>query len=401
MRRTTLIAVLAAVIAGIVCTQAQAQPATIEEAKPLEGALRNILPTDIYAVPGVETNVYFETIVLHPHTELLLWDVDCDMGMQQNERWTCTPTEEEVGDHPLTIKVVSPEMEVLHEARATVHVIDPAAGGGAPRTMLCVGASQTAASMYTERMIELFAADESVEMRFIGESGPGGESGNRHEGYGGWTWEAFANRWDADAEWKEVDGRNRRVRSPFVFEVDGEPQLDFQQYLDKNNGGKAPDIITILLGCNDTFSSKEDTIEERIDAMFANVDKLLAELRRVAPETQIGVMYLVPASRDQDAFGQSYKCNQTRWQYRRNMHRVIEREMETYLGREAENISMVAAFVNVDPVWGFPGPMVPPNPHSEDTVRRMSNGAHPNKSGYYQMGDAVYCWVKSRLATDG
>jgi hypothetical protein len=109
-------------------------------------------------------NVYYDNIILHPHSELLLWDVDCNMGEQQNERWTCVPTEEQIGDHPLTIKVVSPEMEVLHEMQAMVHVIDPTAGADRPLTMLCVGDSLTASSGYTRRLVELFAADEGLDV---------------------------------------------------------------------------------------------------------------------------------------------------------------------------------------------------------------------------------------------
>jgi len=360
--------------------------------------LRAILPADVYAVPGVESSVYFDNIILHPNSELLLWDVDCAIGLQQNERWTCVPTPEQVGDHALTIKLISPEAQVLEQFETTVHVVDPAAGSEQPLTMLCVGDSLTNASSYTARLVELFAADESLGVKLIGENGPGGDTGNVHEGYGGWTCQAFAERWDPEAEWKEVGGRNRRVRSPFIFEVDGQPRLDFQRYLDKNNGGAPPDFITILLGCNDTFAADETNIEERIDAMFGHLDTLLAEFRRVAPDAQIGVLYLVPPSRHQDSFGANYKCSQTRWQYRRNQHRVIEREMTTYLGRDAENIFMVPAFVNVDCVWGFPGAMVPPNAHSSDTIRRMSNGVHPTTPGYYQIGDGIYSWVKSRLA---
>ncbi len=393
MRRAAIAVIVMALAAGASCVRAQ------EEIPPVDTCLTSILPADVYTVPGVEMNVYFDSIVLHPQSELLLWDVDCNMGLQQNDRWTCMPTDAEVGDHLLTIKVISPEVEVLLETQTTVHVIAPAAGAGAEMTMLCVGASQTGASKYTARLVELFAADEAANVRLIGESGPGGDTGNRHEGYGGWTWDAFANRWDAEAEWREIDGRNRRVRSPFLFEVGGEPQLDFQRYLDKNNDGNPPDFITILLGGNDTFSATEETIEARIDLMFANMDKLMAELRRVAPDTEIGIVYLMPPSREQDSFGANYRCTQTRWQYRRNMQRVIKRQTEMYLGSDDEHFSVVPAFVNLDPVWGFPGVTAPPNPHSADATRRMSNGLHPNQAGYYQMGDAFYCWAKSRLAS--
>ncbi len=402
MRRAMIFGVIAILVAGVSCIRAQEEPApaAIEEAPPVDEALRNVLPADIYAVPGVEVNVYYDNIILHPNSELLMWDVDCNMGAQQNERWTCTPTEAQVGAHPLTIKIVSPEIELLHQVQTMVHVIDPAAGALVPLTMLCIGDSLTAASAYTGRLVTLFAEDASIDMTLIGEYGPRGDSGNQHEGYPGWAADTFVNRWDPVGEWKEIDGRNRRVRSPFLFDVDGEPQLDFQQYLDKNNGGNTPDFITILLGCNDTFHGTEETIEEKIDAFLGNMDKLLAEFARVAPDTEIGVLYLVPPSRYQDSFGANYTCSQTRWQYRRNVHRVVEREMETYLGREDENIFMVPAFVNVDSIYGFGGAMVAPNAHSSDKIRRMTNGVHPTTAGYYQIGDAIYCWAKSRLAAE-
>ena len=404
MHHATLVLLIALLLLSVACAVAQPGPAGPAGAlgPPGDGMLlpdlRPILPADIYAVPGVETNVYFDNIVLHPHSDMMLWDVDCDLGAQQTERWTAVPIEGQVGDHALTIRIVSPEAAVLHEMQTTVHVVPPTAGAGREITVLCVGDSLTNASSYTQRLVELFSQDQSVNATLIGENGPGGDSGNRHEGYGGWTWDGFVNRWDPEADWKDVNGTRRRVRSPFLFEVDGQPKLDFQRYLDKNNDGRPPDFITILLGCNDTFSSDETNIEERIDAMFGNMETLLAEFRRVAPGTPIGVLYLVPPAASQDAFGANYKCSQTRWQYRRNQHRVVEREMQTCLGREAENIFMVPAFVSLDTVWGFPAAMAPPNPYSSDTVRRMSNGVHPAQPGYYQIGDGIYCWIKSRLA---
>jgi len=199
-------------------------------------------------------------------------------------------------------------------------------------------------------------------------------------------------------DWAKQNGRMRRQRSPFVFEVDGQPRLDFQQYLDRNSGGQPPDFITILLGTNDTFGANEETIEGAIDVMFDNLDALIAEMQRVAPEAEIGLLHLVPPSASQDAFGASYRCGQTRWQFRRNVHRVIERQIEHYGAREDEGIFLVPAFVNLDTVHGFPHMNVRANAHTTTEVSRASNGVHPSTAGYYQIGDAIYCWLKSRLA---
>ena len=360
--------------------------------------LRMLVPPRIFAVPGVEMNLYFDNVLLHPSSATLLLDVDCSLGSHQQERWTGTPSEADVGERSLTLRVVTPQMQVIEEAATTVEVVDPAAGRGREITLLCIGASMTAASHYTRRLIDLFAADEAVDLTLIGESGPGGDTGNRHEGYGGWTFERFATQWDSE-DYREQDGRMRRARSPFVFEVQGaEPALDFQRYLDANNDGEAPDFIAILLGCNDTFSADEETIEERIDAMFAHMNTLIAAIRAAAPDTEIGLLTLIPPAAGQDAFAANYRCGQTRWQYRRNQHRVVERQYETLGGREDDGIFLVPAHSNLDTVHGFPRVTVPANAHAEEEISRMSNGVHPSQAGYYQVGDSLYCWLKSRLA---
>ncbi|MGI5819785.1 MAG: SGNH/GDSL hydrolase family protein [Armatimonadota bacterium] len=359
--------------------------------------LRPVMPPRIFAAPGVEMNVYFDNVLLHPRSDTLVYDVDCPLGAQQQERWTATPAVGDVGEHMLTLRVLTAEMDVIEEATTTVEVVDPAAGEGREIAVLCIGDSLTAASQYTQRLVELFAEDEAVELTLIGEAGPGGDTGNRHEGYGGWSFGRFVTAWDTE-DYREIDGRQRRVRSPFVFEIDAAPRLDFQRYLNANNGGEPPDFITILLGCNDTFSADEETIDERIDAMFEHATALIAAIRIAAPETPIGLLALVPPAASQDAFGANYRSGQTRWQYRRNQHRVVEREYEAWSGRADEGLFLIPAHLNLDTVWGFPRVNVPANAYAQTTVSRMSNGVHPGPAGYYQIGDSIYCWLKSRQA---
>lgn len=409
MRRMweTIAATLACMLLAGCLAQGQ-EPAVKEEVAPMEqvpvtalaSSLRPILPPEVYAVPGIEANIYFDNIILSPNSRGLLWDVDCALGAQQQERWTAVPTAEQVGDFPLTVRIVTPEMQPMLEMTTSLRVIDPAAGAGREITLLCVGASGTAASVYTARLLALFAQDEGVGATLIGEGGPGGDSGNRHEGYGGWSCRSFAENWADGQDFVERDGTMRRGRSPFVFAVDGQPRLDFQRYLDRNNGGRPPDFITVLLGGNDNFSATEADIEDRIDTMFGYLDRLLAAFRAAAPETQIGLLPMMPPAASQDAFGANYGTGQTRWQYRRNQHRTTEREYQTYGGREAEGLFLVPVFVGHDTVYGYPTTSVPANAHAQVQIARMSNGLHPATPGYYQMGDAIYCWIKSRLAAE-
>ncbi|MHB8995310.1 MAG: SGNH/GDSL hydrolase family protein [Armatimonadota bacterium] len=407
MKRTWKLMMTTSVCLLAVICGANAQELTVnQEAKPMKPVpvvasasnLRPILPSEIYALPGIETNIYFDNVILSPSSRGLLWDIDCDFGTHQEERWTAIPTAEQVGDHLLKVRVVTPEVQTVVEMTTTLRVIDPKAGGGREVTMLCIGASGTAASVYTGRLAALSAQDEVLDLKLIGEGGPGGDTGNRHEGYGGWSCRSFVENWADGQDFIEENGMRRRGRSPFLFEVDGRRQLNFQRYLDRNNAGKPPDFITILLGGNDNFTATEADIEQRIDTMFSYLDQLIAAIRAAAPKAQIGIVPMTPPAASQDAFGANYGTSQTRWQYRRNQHRTTEREYQTYGGREAEGLFLVPVFVGLDTVHGYPTKTAPANAHAETQIARMCNGLHPAPAGYTQMGDVFYCWLKSRLA---
>jgi lysophospholipase L1-like esterase len=346
----------------------------------------------IHAVPGIECNIYFDNVILAPNIGNYLFDVTCAKGRQQADRYTWTPTEEDLGNHSLTLKVYNADYVVVAEGTTEVRVVSPRMAADRNLTYLIIGDSLTAASVYPAELNRLFSQEGQPRVTLIGTTDRG--EGVRHEGYGGWAAATFVSRWAA-----AVDPENpHRQRSPFLYLVDEKPVLEFARYCEENNRGAAPDYITIALGCNDNFSATEETIEESIDRFLANMDVLLAEFRRVGPDTKIGIVLLVPPSASQDAFGANYGCGQTRYQYRRNQHRVVERLMEAYGNRAAENVFLIPAHVNLDCVHNYPTATGPANARTETELTRASNGVHPAATGYRQMADSIYCWMVGSLA---
>jgi lysophospholipase L1-like esterase len=371
-----------------------------KEPTPLfQGEVGLILPPVINAVPGVEMNVYFDNVSLTVNPANYVFDVTCNRGAQQVERWTYTPSDKDVGQFGFTLEMRDQSNAVIARAQSMIRVAPRDAGDGKPRSILIFGDSLTAASVYSQRVLDLSREDENVALKLIGTRGPKGEpNGNLHEGYGGWTAERFATKYTGVAR----GGPYKECGSPFIYkDGDADPELDFARYCREFNDGKAPDFVTILLGCNDTFSATDDTIEERIDRMFRHYETLLKMIRDNGPGTQIGCLLLVPPAATQDAFGANYRSGQTRWQYKRNQHRVVERMLETFGGREAENIFLVPANVNLDCANNYPKRTSPANAHADVETARLNNGVHPAASGYRQIGDSVYCWIKSRLAASG
>jgi lysophospholipase L1-like esterase len=386
------------IIAGGGLTLAQESP----EPADLPGDARLLLPPLIHALNGLEASVYFDNAFLLLNPANVAVDVTCAKGAQQNERWTWTPKPEETGDFPLTLELRDGTNAIVARASSVVKVHPRAYHGPAetPLSFLIIGDSLTAASIYPGRILEL-AKEDQVPLYLVGTRGPGVEEGKapgevRHEGYGGWTAERFATHFTGKAR----GGPYKECGSPFLYQADpakaGElPKLDFARYLSDVGETKHPDFVTILLGCNDTFGATDETLEKQVDTFTRHTETLLAMIRGASPESRIGLILPMPPAGSQDAFGANYGSGQTRWQYRRNRHRLVECITATFSGREKDHIHLVAAHLNLDPVHGFPSATVPAHARTEVTKIRQSNGVHPSAEGYRQIGDAVYAWMRS------
>ena len=368
------------------------------------GDYRLLLPPTIPALTGLETNIYFDNVYLALNPDNFLVDVIARRGKHQEHRWTFTPSTEpekrDIGDHVLSLELRNQENEVIGQATTKVQVRSREVSTDAKsQSLLIMGDSLTNASVYSGRIAELAKAD-GLPLRLIGTRGPGAEaqpgggdgSGNRHEGYGGWTAQRFATKYTGIAR----GGEYKQCGSPFLYkDGDADPKLDFGRYCKDFNEGNAPDFVTILLGCNDIFHGTDETVEEKIEVMFKHFETILKMIHDHDPATKVGAILPMPPAASQNAFGENYASGQTRWQYRRNQHRLLERMLETFSDREESNVYLVPAWLNLDPIDGFPSRESKAHAHSETMVRRQINGVHPSQEGYWQMGDAIYAWLRS------
>lgn len=370
------------------------ETAVLAEPGPAElpGLARLALPPAIDACVGVETNVYFDNVMLVLNAANYAVDVHCSKGRQQQERWTFTPLPADVGEHPLQLEIRNERNEIVARGRSVVRVVPADAGAGQEVALLMIGDSLTHASVSQQRIAALCEKPGNPKLRLVGSHGPGGTPGViRHEGYGGWT----ALRFATHAKGTPRQGDYAQRASPFLYPAaDGKPALDFAAYCRDVNAGRFPEYVTIFLGPNDIFSFNDATIEGGIRTMLENYDLLIGMVQQAAPKTKIGVMLPVPPAATQDAFGANYTTGQTRWQYKRNQHRLLEKMLERYTGRDSEGIQLIATHGNLDCVHNYPEESVAWNADTEVKGLRQNNGVHPAKAGYDQIGDAVYAWLK-------
>ena len=159
-------------------------------------------------------------------------------------------------------------------------------------------------------------------------------------------------------------------------------------------------LITIGLGTNDVFTATDQNIDQRIDVVLKHYDIMIESMHKTGPKTKLGVQLPTPASVSQDGFRNYIGAGkQTRWQYRRDQHRLIERFVQHYGDRAKNNIFVVPVYLNLDSVHGFPTWSPPINSRTEEKMTRVNNGTHPNEAGYQQIGDAVYAWIANMLGS--
>lgn len=160
-------------------------------------------------------------------------------------------------------------------------------------------------------------------------------------------------------------------------------------------------MVSIFLGPNDIFSFDDDSIDPGIDDIRKHLDQLVTMIRDASPSTRIALLLPVPPAASQDAFGSNYASGQTRWQYRRNQHRLVERMLERYASPSPEppparRVHLVPTHAGLDCLHNYPTESVPANAATDIQLTRQSNGVHPATAGYHQIGDTLFAWLKAQ-----
>jgi lysophospholipase L1-like esterase len=349
--------------------------------------LRLTLPAEMYAVVGVEMNVYFDNVVLTQTSEKFSFEFGCDVGRVEARRWRCLPEARDVGRHKLTVTVRSSDGQEIAQKATTLNVLPADAGASRQVKVLIVGDSLTHATAWPNEVARLLEMEGNPKWRMLGTHRPSSAgTGVAHEGYGGWTWQRFVSKYEP-----EPDGTHRKRSSPFVFLGDDEkPTLDVARYFDEHFEGERPDVVFFLLGINDCFGANPDdpkAIDARVDLMMHQADLLLTNFHKAAPNADLAICVTTPPNAREAGFEANYKGRYHRWGWKRIQHRLVERLLAMFERKSdatsevADHFFVVPTHLNLDPVDGYP----------------ENNGVHPNGFGYRQVGASVYSWLKWRL----
>lgn len=376
--------------------------------------LKSGLPEIIYAVPDIECNIYFENVLDTAVYKNYACEVRCERGTQGEHRWFWTPDKTDAGS------VFDLELSVFNDYGKMLScsckiVVAAEAAEPERKFTLSLLADSGVGCRYPDHILQVMQEQGFVNYIPVGShSGAGkmAEPGEAmHDGYGGFSWKCFLNRWlysveelpevqnEAEAEQMRALGvvdtpksNAYRLRSPLLKLVEGKVTADLPGWLQKINGGNAPDYIVIQLGGNDIFMPRPEELDEKIVQVMENASKLLAELRKLAPRARIGVT-TCPLGCGQDGFGKNYDCMQSRFQYRRNAHRYNREITELVRNLGDEGITIIPLHQAIDPVDSYVTIETKAHARSSRNVIRFNNGLHPTREGGFQLGDAIASWL--------
>jgi hypothetical protein len=146
--------------------------------------LQLTLPAAVYAVPDLETGLYFDNIVLPESSSTLRFKVSSDIGESDDLRWVVTPADTDVGRHSLTVAVHNQEGELLAEQSTVVHVVTKTSESERHIKLLIIGDSLTHASAYPNEVARLLNQPGNPGWTMLGTHKPtSAAEGVAHEGY--------------------------------------------------------------------------------------------------------------------------------------------------------------------------------------------------------------------------
>jgi lysophospholipase L1-like esterase len=339
-------------------------PATLGKIDP--PAIFN-LPSTNYAVQGTEANIYFDNALRSavPTRDLNI-DVTCSQGTQWRDYFRLTPTNEAAVNYALTISAAVGTNAPASYA-GTLRVVPNSQGSGVTRKLLLVGDSTTAGGQVATELVRM-ASTNGFKLTALGTQGT---YTNLHEGRSGWRFADF------------YSGLN----SPFT---NGAGAFDFNHYLTNNSLAMAAgDWVIFNLGINDVFSYSTDaTLSAGVATMLTTYSNMVHSVTNTVPGIRVGLCVTIPPSVSQDAFGNNYWTGQTYWRYRRNRYLLAEQMVAYPIGAKVPINAALDCEHNMNTATRTF------NARNSATETFLSNGVHPAQSGYLQIADSIWAFLK-------
>lgn len=331
------------------------------------------LPSKIYGVVGKEVNIYLDNLMIDS-ADKYNFNVECAVGIQQEERWTAIPTDAIETNLSIELyKDCGDLTERISNTISTLHVVPVTAGSGLNKKYLQIGDSTTWNMMNYGYLLGDFTGDAMA----LTQIGTQGTAPNLHEGYPG----------------KDTE---------FIFSNNSCPLVhngafDFANYM-TTKGYTDVDFVTLAMGINDMYGMQSDEqANTKIATAMAEYNFIINNIHAYNSNIKVGILLTIPPTKSQDAFGADGSNAQTQFRHKRNIMLWVKQCIESFSGMEASNTYIVPYATNLDTMHNFAYQSAQVNAHNPLVVNRQANALHPDYDGCWQMADSIYFWIKNMV----
>lgn len=326
------------------------------------------LPPSLYAVEGQEVNVYYSDVI---RADLPLSDLavqtTASLGTNYQNFFRTQPVAAKVGTNYFGLSVYYGDTNLVASYAGNWLVASNSAGTNVTRKVCIIGDSTSAGG---QTITELTRMSGTNGFGLIG-VGTQGSGTNMHEGRGGWTLAGYYNG----------------NLSPFT---NGAGVFSFAYYLTNNGITMASnDWVIVNLGINDIHGSSSDAaMASVISNWLTTFQAVYGSITNAVPGIRVAVGLVIAPSASQDSFGANYASGQTLARYRRNRF-LFNEALITGTPAILLPINMV-----VDPVNNMLTTTGQLNARNTNSWTYQSNGVHPAQSGYLQIADQMWAFLK-------
>ena len=234
------------------------------------------------------------------------------------------------------------------------------ANSGINKKCLFIGDSFIANGVITSELLNLFSTDV-MNVQLLGTKGSGT---NKHEGRAGWS------SYDYVATSSFNGSTNPFLNNGF---------FDFNYYITQNSID-TPDWVFLQVGINDGWRNMNGT------TIVENLQTMINSIKAYNSNIKIGISLQCPP------YLGEYGNNNLYEHLRRNKDN--ESVINAFKDKESDNVFIVPINVNLDCVYNFPMATTTINSRNSNTIQNCTDDTHPANSGYYQISDSYYCFLK-------
>jgi len=339
--------------------------------KQIDYSMDLYLPDTIFAAIGREINIYYEALAFVNDYQDLLWESISTIGRNNNRSYRVNATGATADTTDVSISIYDESLTLLDTISTVIAIVDTLPVLTTDDAILCIGNSLTAGGQWVTELNDMLKLSGDT-LNFVGTEG---SAGYKHEGnsgkYAGWY-----------------------LGSESPFYIGG--IIDMQQYIADSTTASSLEYVIINLGINDVGVSCVLQSESIINSIVDNFQNLIDTIQSATdgyPDCKILLALTPIGTNNNTAFASNYGATRCRRIYETNLrtlHKALIAQFEN-----TESIWLTPAFWNVDRYWGYTYVNEPECDRCVDNVEVHNNGVHPNNTGYYQMADVFFSYLKA------